>query len=71
MVELAITDAANVTPINLPSGAKLTDSLGVLGFSGLCAYFGLTKEADIKAGDCVLFLALLVQLELLLAKLPC
>ena len=51
--EIAITDAANVTPINLPSGAKLTDSLGVLGFSGLCAYFGLTKEADIKAGDFV------------------
>jgi NADPH-dependent curcumin reductase CurA len=51
-VELAITDA-NVTPINLPNGAKLTDSLGVLGFSGLCAYFSLTKEADIKAGDFV------------------
>jgi NADPH-dependent curcumin reductase CurA len=51
--ELAITDAANVTPINLPNGAKLTDSLGILGFSGLCAYFGLIKEADIKAGDFV------------------
>ncbi|KAE9381997.1 NAD(P)-binding protein [Stipitochalara longipes BDJ] len=51
--ELAITDAADVTPINLPNGAKLTDSLGVLGFSGLCAYFGLIKEADIKAGDFV------------------
>jgi NADPH-dependent curcumin reductase CurA len=51
--ELAITDAANLTPINLPNGAKLTDSLGILGLSGLCAYFGLIKEADIKAGDFV------------------
>lgn len=51
--ELAITNAANVTLINLPNGAKLTDSLGILGFSGLCAYFGLIKEADIKAGDFV------------------
>ncbi|RFU33943.1 hypothetical protein B7463_g2348, partial [Scytalidium lignicola] len=51
--ELAITDAANVTVINLPSGSKLTDSLGILGFSGLCAYFGLVNEAEVKAGDFV------------------
>lgn len=52
--ELAITDAADVTPINVPTGAELTDSLGILGFSGLCADFGLIKEAEIKAGDFVL-----------------
>ncbi|KAH8816910.1 hypothetical protein F5884DRAFT_853340 [Xylogone sp. PMI_703] len=51
--ELAIVDAANVTAINLPSGAKLTDSLGILGFSGLCGYIGLIKEAEVKAGDVV------------------
>lgn len=42
-----------LTQIQLPAGAKLTDTLGVLGPTGLTAYFGLVEVGRIEAGDFV------------------
>lgn len=52
-VELAIVDAKEVTPMQLPEGSRLTDALGALGPTGLTAYFGMTNVAQVKAGDFV------------------
>lgn len=40
-------------PLPLPAGGKITDLLGVLGMTGLTAYFGMTKIGQPKAGETV------------------
>lgn len=40
-------------PLTLPAGGKVTDLLGVLGMTGLTAYFGMTKIGQPKAGETV------------------
>ncbi|KLU90996.1 NADP-dependent leukotriene B4 12-hydroxydehydrogenase [Magnaporthiopsis poae ATCC 64411] len=40
-------------PFDLPASGRLTDLLGVLGMTGLTAYFGVTKIANIKPGETV------------------
>ena len=37
----------------MPSNGKSTDALGVLGMTGLTAYFGLLDVGQVKAGDVV------------------
>ncbi|KAI9746003.1 MAG: hypothetical protein M1818_000684 [Claussenomyces sp. TS43310] len=39
--------------VDVPDGARLTDVLGVLGMTGLTAYFGMTEIAAVKPGDFV------------------
>lgn len=38
---------------SIPKGGRLTDALGVLGMTGLTAYFGLLDVGKVKAGDFV------------------
>ena len=51
--EVAILASKDLTPIDLPPNGKLTDALGVLGMTGLTAYFGILEIGKIKAGDFV------------------
>ncbi|TPX14689.1 uncharacterized protein E0L32_005084 [Thyridium curvatum] len=39
--------------VELPPSARVTDICGVLGVTGLTAYYGMTKIADLKQGDTV------------------
>lgn len=55
--ELAIVDSKDkdvgIRPISVPANGKLTDSLGVLGGTGLTAYFGMLDVGKVKEGDFV------------------
>lgn len=51
--ELAILPAKDVETLNIPSNGRVTDGLGVLGMTGLTAYFGLLEVGQVKAGDFV------------------
>ena len=43
----------DVQVLEVPEGGRLTDGLGVLGMTGLTAYFGLLDVGKVKAGDLV------------------
>lgn len=51
--ELSILDSKEVTLLEVPSNGRVTDALGVLGATGLTAYFGMTDIGQVKAGDFV------------------
>jgi NADPH-dependent curcumin reductase CurA len=51
--ELAVLREKEVEKIELPSNGKMTDALGVLGMTGLTAYFGILDVGKVKAGDFV------------------
>lgn len=51
--ELAILNAKDITALELPSEGRLTDAMGVLGMTGLTAYFGMLHIGEVKAGDFV------------------
>jgi NADPH-dependent curcumin reductase CurA len=51
--EYAILPETKVQPLNLPEGAVPTDALGVMGMTGLTAYFGLLDVGKVKEGDFV------------------
>lgn len=51
--EYAIIHSEALQPINIPANGKLTDALGVLGMTGLTAYFGILSVGQVKAGDFV------------------
>ena len=51
--ELAIVPAKHVEIVSLPSNGKPTDALGVLGGTGLTAYFGIINVGEVKKGDFV------------------
>jgi len=51
--ELAIVDAKAATILEVPPNGKVTDALGVLGMTGLTAYFGILDIGQVKAGDFV------------------
>ncbi|KAG9245462.1 hypothetical protein BJ878DRAFT_458275 [Calycina marina] len=51
--ELAILPAKELKKIEVPVGGKVTDTLGVLGVTGLTAYFGILDVGQVKAGDFV------------------
>ena len=44
---------AELEPITLPRGAQITDALGVLGLTGLTAYFGMLRIGDPQPGELV------------------
>lgn len=53
--EYAVLDekTPGVDLVTIPEGGKVTDALGVLGMTGLTAYFGLIDVGKVKAGDFV------------------
>ncbi|CAI6332093.1 unnamed protein product [Periconia digitata] len=51
--EYAVLPEKSLESLELPPGAVLTDALGVLGMTGLTAYFGITEVANVKKGDFV------------------
>jgi len=56
--ELCIADATgadqrNLTKLSIPENGRITDALGVLGMTGLTAYFGLLDIGKVKEGDFV------------------
>lgn len=51
--ELAILPAKAVSLLEVPKNGKVTDALGVLGGTGLTAYFGTLDIGEVKAGDFV------------------
>lgn len=51
--EYAVLKEKFVDPLDLPEGAVPTDALGVLGMTGLTAYFGLLEIGQVKKGDFV------------------
>lgn len=51
--EYAILPEQACQPIDLPSNGKVTDCLGLLGFPGMTAYFGMLEIGKPKEGDVV------------------
>ncbi|EXJ93419.1 hypothetical protein A1O1_01811 [Capronia coronata CBS 617.96] len=51
--ELKVCKGSELQKVELPKAARLTDVLGVLGMTGLTAYFGITEVGKVKAGDFV------------------
>ncbi|KAK6224048.1 hypothetical protein LQW54_000194 [Pestalotiopsis sp. IQ-011] len=51
--EVAILDEKLFEKVELPQNARPTDAIGVLGLTGLTAYFGLEKIGNVKPGDTV------------------
>ncbi|CZS95033.1 probable zinc-binding alcohol dehydrogenase domain-containing protein 1 [Rhynchosporium agropyri] len=51
--ELAIVAEKDASVLDVPANGKVTDALGVLGMTGLTAYFGITDIGKVKAGDFV------------------
>ncbi|KAL8847267.1 MAG: hypothetical protein Q9221_007691 [Calogaya cf. arnoldii] len=51
--EYAIVPSKTLEKLHIPQNGKLTDALGVLGMTGLTAYFGILSVGQVKAGDFV------------------
>ncbi|MCJ1247288.1 hypothetical protein MMC30_004502 [Trapelia coarctata] len=51
--EVAIVKDKELQKLEVPANGKVTDGLGVLGLTGLTAYFGLLDVGKVKAGDFV------------------
>ena len=52
--EAIISDSdKEIQVLEVPQGGRLTDALGVLGMTGLTAYFGILDVGKVKAGDFV------------------
>ncbi|KAG9715034.1 NAD(P)-binding protein, partial [Aureobasidium melanogenum] len=51
--ELAVVDEKALERVDLPSNGRTTDVLGVLGMTGLTAYFGIIEVGQVKKGDFV------------------
>jgi NADPH-dependent curcumin reductase CurA len=51
--ELAVAKDTEVSKFKLPSNGRVTDTLSVLGGTGLTAYFGILDVGKVKAGDFV------------------
>jgi len=51
--EYAVLKEKHLEPLDLPAGAVPTDALGVLGMTGLTAYFGILDIGQVKKGDFV------------------
>lgn len=51
--ELAVLKDKHLEKVEIPANGKTTDTLGVLGMTGLTAYFGIIDVGKVKAGDFV------------------
>lgn len=51
--ELAVVKEKDLTLLEVPANGQVTDALGVLGATGITAYFGMTDVGQVKAGDFV------------------
>src|SRR5947209_3791155 len=52
--EYAVSDGAGVDKLTVSNGASLATHLGVLGMTGMTAYFGLLEIGRVQPGDTVL-----------------
>lgn len=48
--EVAVCKDKDLEPVVVPPGGRLTDIMGVLGLTGLTAFFGLIEVGKVKAG---------------------
>lgn len=51
--ELAVVNAKDATLLEVPPNGKPTDAMGILGMTGMTAYFGIIDIGQVKAGDFV------------------
>lgn len=51
--DYALVDASKVTSVKIPAGVPISAALGVLGTTGMTAYFGLLHVGKITTGDVV------------------
>lgn len=51
--ELAVVKAKHLEKVDIPKNGKATDALGVLGLTGLTAYFGILDIGQVRSGDFV------------------
>ncbi|KAG0647145.1 NADP-dependent oxidoreductase, partial [Hyphodiscus hymeniophilus] len=51
--EVAIVKAKDATLLEVPPNGKPTDAMGILGMTGMTAYFGIIDIGQVKAGDFV------------------
>ena len=51
--EYAIVHSKALQKVDIPKNGRLTDALGVLGLTGLTAYFGILSVGQVQAGDFV------------------
>ncbi|KAL9005499.1 MAG: hypothetical protein Q9188_001736 [Gyalolechia gomerana] len=51
--EYVVLQEKDLQTVELPKNGRVTDTLGVLGMTGLTAYFGLLDVGKVKAGDFV------------------
>ncbi|KAL8832885.1 MAG: hypothetical protein Q9170_004687 [Blastenia crenularia] len=51
--EYAILKESDLQRVDIPKNGRITDVLGVLGMTGLTAYFGLLDIGKVRAGDFV------------------
>ncbi|KAK5218768.1 hypothetical protein LTR72_008708 [Exophiala xenobiotica] len=51
--ELKVCKGRELEKVQLPKGGRLTDTLSVLGMTGLTAYFGIIDVGKVKVGDFV------------------
>lgn len=51
--EYAVMHEKNLETLDLPEGAVPTDALGVMGLTGMTAYFGILDVGRVKKGDVV------------------
>lgn len=51
--EYAILPSKDLQKVEIPKNGRITDALGVLGMTGLTAYFGLLHIGRVQAGDFV------------------
>ena len=52
-VSYAVVEKGRFEKLTVPDGVEARDSLGVLGYTGLAAYFGLLRYGKPKAGETV------------------
>ncbi|KXT03032.1 hypothetical protein AC578_655 [Pseudocercospora eumusae] len=51
--EMAVLEDSTIQKIHLPPNGRPSDALGVLGMTGLTAYFGILEVGKVRAGDFV------------------
>lgn len=51
--EYSVVTADKLTRVQVPSGLPVSAALGVLGITGMTAYFGMLDVGKVKKGDCV------------------
>lgn len=51
--EFSVVLASKLTRVKVPAGMRVSAALGVLGITGMTAYFGMLDVGNVQKGDCV------------------